>query len=242
MLKIWKGRNQKVGTSYVVVRIPLYKDDGSMIRVAVKPTSETSKLGDDNCTNVYDFAQKQDYLHVINGGIYLDPFSKEADGITIINGEILKSTGVELFDQEQYVLGITDKGDFRVYYNESAEYILEDGCVHAITGFVPLIEHQKPVDEKVLEICPHHMDRHPRQIIGRYSNGDYFTFWCDGRIDGENGMTLLECMDTIIDDFGEEVDFAFNLDGGGSARSMVGKKQITRTIEERPVSNVIIFI
>lgn len=240
MLTIQKGRNSKVGTSYVVVRIPLYKEDGTSVRIAVKGTSDTCKLGDWNCTNVFEFAQKHNYLHVINGGIYLDPFSREADGITIIDGEILKTTGVELFEQEQYVLGITGEGDFRVYFKETAEYILQDGCVHAITGFVPLIEDSRPVGEEVLAVCPHYNERHPRQIIGRLRGGDYFTFWCDGRVECENGMTLKECIDTILENI-EMIEFAFSLDGGGSARSMIGKKQITRTIEERPVSNVIVF-
>lgn len=241
MVKTLKQWDPVSGTSYILFFIPFYKEDGTPMKVEVKYTSPTCKLGDWNCTDAYEFAKQHDYLHVINAGIYLDPFSREADGITIMDGEILKATGVELFPQEQYVLGITACGDFKTYYRSTAEHILADGCIHAITGFVPLIEHGVPVTEEVLSVCPHYKERHPRQIIGRFCNKDYFTFWCDGRTEQENGMTLQECIQVLQRVNGKEIEFAFSLDGGGSARSMIGKEQITRTIEERPVPNVIVF-
>lgn len=240
-ITISRCRSQEIGTTYVLVIVPLYKENGDQVKVAVHHTSPTSKLGDWNCMEVRTFGAMHDYLHVINAGIFLDPISREVDGITIIDGEILKATGVTLFPQEQYVLGITENGEFKTYFNDTTEHILADGCIHAVTGFVPLIEGGKLVEEEVLHICPHCDERHPRQIIGRLFNGDYFTFWCDGRTDGESGMTLRECVTTIVENLGTGVSFAFSLDGGGSAQSVVGKKLITRVIEERSVPNVITF-
>lgn len=114
-----------------------------------------------------------------------------------------------------------------------------DGSVHALTGFVPLIENGASADVSVLAVCPHYNVRHPRQIVGTLASGEYFTFCCDGRTDGENGMTLAECIDTLTHDF--NVSFAFNLDGGGSTQSAVGKKQINRQIDGRKIPNVIVF-
>lgn len=231
-------RNDVVGTSYKVVIVNKTKFDGTETRIKVLGTSATSLLGDGNNTNVQSYAKIKECLHMINGGIYLVA-SGEADGITIIDGKILKSTGVEQFDKEQYVLGIDEDGGLKAYLNETAQNILSDGSVYALTGFVPLVQDGVDVDKTVLAVCPHYDVRHPRQVVGTLSSGDYFTFCCDGRVDGENGMTLQECIDTITKDL--DISFAFNLDGGGSTQSAVGKKQINRSIDGRSIPNVIMF-
>ena len=231
-------RNNAVGTSYQLTVINKEKFDGTKTKVAISGTSATNKLGDAKNTNVSAFAKANEFLHIVNGGIYLTS-TGEADGITIINGEILKSTGVEQFAVEQYVLGITEKGEFKSYINKTAESILADGSIYALTGFVPLIQSGIVVGDDILSVCPHYNSRHPRQIIGVLKDGNYFTFCCDGRTDGENGMTLKECVDTMLNDL--KVEFAFNLDGGGSTQTTVGKKQINRVIDGRTIPNVITF-
>lgn len=232
-------RSENIGTSYIVTIINKEKYDGTKTQVTISGTSAKA-LGDGSNTNVSTFANRNKavgYLHVINGGIFLT--NGEADGITIMNGAILKNTGVEQFEMEQYVLGITRNGEFKCYINESAENILADGSVYALTGFVPLIQDGMAVDDSVLSVCPHYNVRHPRQIIGTLADGNYFTFCCDGRTEGENGMTLAECIDTLMNDL--NVTFAFNLDGGGSTQSIVGQKLINRLIDGRTVPNVITF-
>lgn len=231
-------RNNAVGTSYQFTVVNKEKFDGTKTKVAISGTSSTNKLGDANNTNVGAFAKANGFLHIVNGGIYLTKTGK-ADGITIINGEILKSTGVEQFAVEQYVLGITEDGEMKAYINKTAEDILSDGAIYALTGFVPLIQNGVTVDDSILAVCPHYNSRHPRQIVGVLKDGNYFTFCCDGRTDGENGMTLKECIDTMLNDF--KVKFAFNLDGGGSTQTTVGKKQINRVIDGRTIPNVITF-
>ena len=231
-------RNAVVGTSYKTVIVNKTKFDGSATKVRVEGTSPKNQLGDTNNSNVPRFAASHDYLHTINGGIYLVA-TGEADGITIVDGKILKSTGVEQFAEEQYVLGITKYGEFKTYLNETAENILADGCIYALTGFVPLVQNGEAVQSEVLAVCPHYSIRHPRQIIGTLKDGNFFTFCCDGRTDSENGMTLQECIDTLLADL--DIEFAFNLDGGGSTQTIVGKKQINRVIDGRAVPNVIVF-
>lgn len=237
-VSIMHKRNTKVGTNYWTFIIPAKSFDGSTIKPIIAGTDDESPLGGSGITNVTDYAATHDCLHVINGGIYLTD-DNTADGILIIDGKILKDTGVEQFEKEQYVLGIDADGNFKTYINKTAEEILADGSIYALTGFVPLIVGGVAVDDSVLSVCPHYDIRHPRQIIGRLANGDYFTFACDGRTDGENGMTLQECIDTLTEDL--NVVFAFCLDGGGSAQSVVGKKLVNRMLDNRKVPNVIVF-
>ncbi len=237
-VSIMHKRNNEVGTTYWLFVINARNFDGSTVKPVIAGTDDNNPLGGDGVTNVTNYAANHECLHVVNGGIFLVA-SNTADGITIIDGEILKSTGVEQFTVEQYVLGIDAAGNFKAYINKTAEEILADGSIHALTGFVPLIDGGEVMGESVLSICPHYNIRHPRQIIGRLANGDYFTFACDGRTDGENGMTLQECIDTITKDL--NVVFAFNLDGGGSAQSVVGKKLVNRMLDNRKIPNVIVF-
>lgn len=237
-VSIHHKRNTEVGTTYQVTVINKKKFDGTTTKATIEGTSPSNPLGDGKNANVPSFAKDKDYLHIINGGIYLVA-SGEADGITIINGKILKATGTQQFSAEQYVLGITASGDMKAYINKTAEAILADGAVYALTGFVPLVQGGAPVENGVLAVCPHYNARHPRQIVGILADGNYFTFCCDGRTDNENGMTLRECIDTITHDL--DVRFAFNLDGGGSTQTVVGKKQINRVIDGRTIPNVIVF-
>ena len=211
---------------------------GNTIKPRIVGTDPDNPLGGTGNTNVTAFCLKNNYAHVVNGGIYLSA-NNEADGITIIDGQILKSVGVEQFAVEQYVLGIDASGNFKTYRNASAESILADGSIYALTGFVPMIENGEAVSDSVLAVCPHYNVKHPRQVIGRLKDGKYFTFACDGRTDGEAGMTLRECIATIMADL--DVEFAFDLDGGGSTQSTVGKKLVNRRIDNRAIPNVIVF-
>ena len=54
-------------------------------------------------------------------------------------------------------------------------------------------------------------------------------------------MTLEECADTLLHEFGEDVEFAFNLDGGGSTQTMIGNQLMNPNVMGRPVPNVIVF-
>ena len=231
-------RSVSCGTSYWTFIVNNVRFDGTSIKPSVVGTDESNPLGGAGIKNVTGFVAGGEYLHVINGGIYLAE-SNEADGITIIDGNILRGEGVEQFAVEQYVLGIDANGNFKTYRNVSAADILADGCMHAVTGFVPLIENGEVVPDSTLSICPHYNVQHPRQIIGRLADGKYFTFACDGRADGEKGMTLEKCIDTIMADL--DVEFAYNLDGGGSAQSAVGKKLVNRILDNRKIPNVIVF-
>ena len=233
------GRNNEVGSSFIFSVIAKTNYDGVSILPRVKGTSDTNPLGDANITTVIAYAKKHDYQHTINASIYLVD-GNVADGTTIIDKQILKDGACTQFTINQYVLGIKADGTMKAYRDVSAQSILDDGCVDAIMGFVPLVEGGEAVADSVLSICPHGHIRHPRQIIGVLSTGDYFTFFCDGRTDNENGMTLRECINTITSL--ADVQFAFNLDGGGSSQSVTYHKQINRMLDGRKVPNVIAFV
>ena len=233
------GRNNDYNTSFIFSIIAKKNYEDAAILPRLKGTSDTSELGDNNCTTVLAYAKKNQYQHIINAGIFLVA-DNTADGITIMNGNILKDGICEQFNVEQYVLGIKANGEMKSYRGMTAQQILDDGCIDAVTGFVPLFENSEAVGNDILAICPHYNVKHPRQIVGILSTGDFFTFCCDGRTDGEEGMTLKECINTLSEL--ASVKYAFNLDGGGSTQTATYHKEINRRLDGRKVPNVIAFV
>ena len=191
-------------------------------------------------TDLKEYANKNNFLLLINSGIFNIDTDGSVDGVYIQDGTILQDTP-QKSHTKQYCLGIKADGTMKAYpYTIGASEILNDGCINAVTGFVPLIEDSMKVPDSVLSVCPHAFEKHPRQIIGTMQNGDYFTFTCDGRATGQEGMTLNECINFLTN---FDILFAFNLDGGGSTQTVVNKKKINRDITTplRRIPNCIVF-
>ncbi|OEH92830.1 phosphodiester glycosidase family protein [Bacillus solimangrovi] len=84
--------------------------------------------------------------------------------------------------------------------------------------------------------------RHPRTIVGNFSNGELLFIVIDGRREGwSKGITLEEIQDKLLS---FKVKDAFNLDGGGSSAFYYNGKILNRPSDgrERPVtSNIVIM-
>src|SRR5699024_6780096 len=77
---------------------------------------------------------------------------------------------------------------------------------------------------------------HPRQAIAQLPNKDLIFFSCDGRENNaddmiEKGMTLTEVAETLLDHY--DIQFAYNLDGGGSASSVVRSHKLNKSMDSR---------
>lgn len=137
---------------------------------------------------------------------------------------------------ELYILGIDDNGNLLIYEPKtSAEDIIDDGCIDAIMGFVPLIIDYKGID--VDYICSYiSYDKHPRQIIGENNKGDYFILTIL-----DPGMTLDEARNLLMK---LKVKLAYNLDGGSSTQTFFHKYGLTPPYREdtgRKIPTIITF-
>ena len=216
------------------------KSDFENNKINVKCRLLGSSCTSTDYTDLKEYANKNNFLLLINSGIFNIDTDGSVDGIYIQDGKILQDTP-QKSHTKQYCLGIKADGTMKAYpYNITASEILNDGCINAVVGFVPLIEDSMKVPDSVLSVCPHAFEKHPRQIIGTMQNGDYFTFTCDGRATGQEGMTLNECINFLTN---FDILFAFNLDGGGSTQTVVNKKKINRDITTplRRIPNCIVF-
>ena len=121
--------------------------------------------------------------------------------------------------------------------------MISDGVVYAVTAWGQFIDNFAKVDSsKFNEVV--HSGAYIRQCIGQYQNGDYCVCTVDGTRNtfiNENGMTYDELADLLIS---KGVKFAYALDGGGSAETVIGQRQINliyEGTEGRAVPTVIYF-
>lgn len=182
----------------------------------------------DVSTSLYDYMSKEEVLFAINAGIFNTQTGKP-ECLLINNRKIIvdqKETYIHTSPKdggekrdELFILGIDDSGDLLIYDPKTkAEDIINDGCIDAIMGFVPLIVNYKKTDLDY--ICSYiSYDKHPRQIIGENDEGDYFILTIL-----KPGMTLDEARNLLIR---LNVKLAYNLDGGSSTQTFFHKNGLT---------------
>lgn len=215
--------DEESNCKYVLTTIKKYISDNERIFPRVRTT-----YASEAATSLHDYMSKEDVLFAINAGIFNTQTGKP-ECLFINNRKIIvdqKETyihtnpkdGGEKRD-ELYILGIDNNGDLLIYEPKTkAEDIINDGCIDAIMGFVPLILNNKIID--VDYICSYiSFDKHPRQIIGETNDGDYFVLTIL-----EPGMTLNEARNLLMK---LKVRLAYNLDGGSSTQTFFYKDGLT---------------
>jgi exopolysaccharide biosynthesis protein len=227
---------------YIITRITKYTDDNKRIFPRVRTTGKDYE----SSTSLKDFMKKDEILFAINAGIF-NTKTKRPECVLIRNKKVLvdqsetyKHTNpIDGGDkrEELYILGINERGNLKIYEpNCTGQDMLDDDCVDAVMGFVPLIiNHQEAT--QVDEICPYgSYDKHPRQVIGQYDNHDYFVLTVL-----QPGMTFEELRKLLHK---LNVKIAYNLDGGSSTQTVFHKTSLTPAYKEetgRKIPTVITF-
>ncbi len=149
-------------------------------------------------------------------------------GIQIVNGVIVQE---DVPATKIFTLGIKADNELVSYpFGTTAQQMLEDGAVNALTAFVPLIEDHERVSDEVLQTVANLDKQHPRQVIVQFDNLDLMVFSCGGRGFEGQGMTALDII-RVLQEHERDVKFAFNLDGGGSVTTVVNGERITPQID-----------
>ncbi len=237
------------GASYVFCRIPKTLNDGRTIMPKVRLTSADGSLtGSKRSTLTY--ARETNGIFTVNAGLfdmtkYVPVGQTIIDGVSITNTPMKDDNGSPISDTECYPLCIDANGTLSAPYPRSVDTgtMLIDGIVQAITGWGKIVDNfEITLDDIKAEIV--HQGKYIRQSIGQYQNGDYAVCTVDqsrGNVKNEAGITY-EALAQIFVDHG--VKFAYSLDGGGSAETVIGKRQLNPIYEGtagRPVPTVISF-
>ena len=238
------------GASYVYCRIPKVLNDGRTLMPKLKLTSTDGSL-DGAKRSTLEYARNNNSIFVLNAGLF-DMATNKPIGQTIIDGVSVVNAphpqganGETISDTECYPLCIDANGNLSAPYDKNVDTadMIDDGVVQATSGWGKLIENfeitQADIDAEIV-----HPGKYIRQAIGQYQNGDYCVCTVDmtrGPVKNEAGLTY-EALAQIFVDHG--VKFAYSLDGGGSAETVIGNRQLNPIYEGtagRAVPTVISF-
>ena len=227
------------GASYVFVRIPKTTNNGRKIMPKIRLTSKDGSL-DGAKRSALRYSIDNSSGFVINGGLF-DVGTKQPIGQTIIDGVSIVNTPHQqgannetISDTECYPLCIDVNGTLSAPYDRYVDtaVMLADGVVQAVSGWGKLVENYAITEHDIAEEIVH-PGRYCRQAIGQYQNGDYCVCTVDmsgysNGIENESGLTYMELAQIFVD---RGVKFAYSLDGGGSAETVIGERQLNAIYE-----------
>lgn len=217
-IKYEKKYDQESKTTYYVTTIPHIDKQGDVIKLK-------HGISENGSETVRDYSSRNNTTFTSNASVFNTTTNKLL-GIQIQNGEIIQNTSYS----DNYTLGIKENGTLTAYPpNISADEIIKEGVVEAITGFYPIIQNGVRTEESVYTHSANSSEKNPRQIIAQKPNKDIIFITVQGRgIDGE-GMTYNDLI-RICENL--NVDFAYNLDGGGSTQSVIRGNLLNTPIDE----------
>ena len=215
--------DSSTGANYSVIRVFKTKRDG---------TKQYPFVRSPGFMKASTLADEEGWCLVINAGLGWDG---NVDGVLIQNGVVINGNVAD-HHAGSIPLTIDANGDLGtasasstgasiVASNTTQNGVITSGIVSATCGFCPIIENFEPVSSfPTVSNVTHFTDNAQRQIIGQFGNGDYAIVSCAGRnTNNSDGWTLAEAQ-TICVKLG--LKFAYNLDGGTSVATFIGKKPV----------------
>lgn len=205
-------------------------DSPELLKTALSRNSYGRNVTDETS----DTASSVDAVLAING----DNYGSREKGYVIRNGVLYRDTASK--GQEDLV--IYEDGSFEVI-NESeisAQELIENGAVHVFSFGPGLIE-----DGDIIVDADDEVDRakasNPRTAIGILDENHYVFVVSDGRSNESEGLTLKE-LALFMQSLG--VQYAYNLDGGGSSTMVFLDEVINNPTSghsngERPVTDIV---
>lgn len=222
---VTKEHDNTSNTDYYITEIPYQDSKGNQNVFNIGLPYDDLTLS--SSESPIDFAISKGASVCINGGIGSSLNVKKPHGILIQNGVILKDETYTIISGCE-VLGIKADGSFMTFPADTtiAQEVLNAGCINALVGWASIIKN----GVAVTYTPGNGVETHPRQVIARKINGDYLIFTCDGREENNVGMTIDDVQRILL--ARGDIDFAYNLDGGGSTSTVVELQKINENIDE----------
>lgn len=221
---------RKFDTTYKIVHIPHRDSEGNVIKLR-KGISGSNPNKPDHIT-ARDFAKQTGATFVSNASTGSGSQLK-LHGQQIYNGQILDSVKGDEYSEIdlRWTLAMADDNTLTAFpQNITAQEIKDKGYNNTWSGFGPMIMEGKVV-YKDGDYNINNESSHPRTAIAQLPNKDILIFTCDGRVKSQGvyqkGMTLPEVTETLYDHYGD-IQFAYNLDGGGSTSSVLRSRVLNK--------------
>lgn len=208
-------------TNYTMFRIFKKKIDGTSqyAFMRILPNIPERKTA-------YDLANSEGWNLVINGGGW--------EGPTIENS-VVKYDQAPYYQVGGTMITIDQNGDFGFKTDVQAgdgAALVQQGIVSAFYSFFPLIVNYENYDYPTDipdTFGNHNWEIAQKQIVGQFENGDYFILTSEGRNYAHSVGFTVPQVQALCKSLG--LKFAYHLDGGGSAQTVLGKKNINYVYE-----------
>jgi hypothetical protein len=231
-------RDSASNTDYVITTIK-HKDENGKI-IPLKRGFAENDPSQHTAETAREFANRNNATLTLNASTFdSDPYRRRSTDI--FEGQSLSGDPV----YHRWELGVLSDNTLKAYPPRTpVSELLSDGVVHSFAGFCPfIIDGEQQLSDYYIGISANSYEQHPRNAIAQMENKDIVILTCDGRSETSEGMTI-EDMARILTN--EGVQFAYNLDGGGSAQTVVRGSLVTRPIdsdglEARAVPDFIYF-
>lgn len=221
---------RKFDTTYKIVHIPHRDSEGNIIKLR-KGISGSNPNKPDHIT-ARDFAKQTGATFVSNASTGSGSQLK-LHGQQIYNGQILDSVKGDEYSEIdlRWTLAMADDNTLTAFpQNITAQEIKDKGYNNTWSGFGPMIMEGKIV-YKDGDYNINSESSHPRTAIAQLPNKDIVIFTCDGRVKSQGvyqkGMTLPEVTESLYAHYGD-IQFAYNLDGGGSTSSVLRSRVLNK--------------
>ncbi|MDN6571258.1 MAG: phosphodiester glycosidase family protein [Staphylococcus equorum] len=237
---------RKYDTTYKIVHIPHEDSNGDIIKLKKGLAGRSGQL---SAKTARTFAQETGATFVSNAST--GSMSKnKLHGQQIYEGQILDTVKGDEYDQikDRWTLAVANDNTMEAFPQEVTAQELKDKGYHTtFSGFGPLIMGGKVVYKD--KDYGDSGEPNPRTIIAQLPNKDILIFTCDGRLNtshmNQRGLKLEEATEVLFDHYGE-IDFAYNLDGGGSSSAILRSKMLNKPSDnnnrdERKVLDFIYF-
>lgn len=231
------GYSRLHDTNYTMFRIFKKKIDGTEQHPFIRMFTNDSN----GKRTAYSLATTEGWNFVINGGGW--------EGPAIENSAVYRDAN-PYYQTKGYILTIDQNGDLGFKEDGQAgdaAALVQQGIVSAFYSFSPLIVNYENYDypTDIKDTDNHNWEIAQKQIIGQFGNGDYFVLTSEGRgFDNSVGFTVKQ-VQALCKSLG--LKFAFELDGGGSTQTILGRKRVNHCFydnngqTERVVPGFIVF-
>lgn len=208
---------------YYLIRVAKTRRDGS-----VQYPFVIAPNGSGGATqSALQYAQTGKYRMIINAGLFNNAAGQDKDpvGKTIQNGVSVTDKGTTY-----PTLTIDSNGNLASADGSTdTATLIANGVVSAVAGFGTIIEDYEAIPIESYAKPENWDSDSQRQVVGQFGNGDYGFLTVEGRnFDNSTSLTVGE-LEELCQKY--NFKFAFNLDGGGSTETVIGKKQLNIVYE-----------
>lgn len=211
---------RKYNTDCYITYIPHLDADGNRIVLKRGFPGDTPNDGSSDTA--------QNYFKNSNATLVTNASTATISGKQLRGRQIFEGNDINGLEDDtsadRWTLVLEEDGTLNAYEPDvTVSELLNQGVKNALVGFFPLIMNNEEIQRD--------SSKEPRQVIGQLSNKDIIFLTCDGRTKVNDGLTYKEVCDVFLEEY-PDVRFAYNLDGGGSAQTVLRGSMLNKPIDE----------